>query len=128
MLTNICVCCGDELSPGATKTTSCRGDRCEKCKQVLSPTPEFLFQVKMMDYWQGHWTLEAPQRAGLYPVRPRGEGNAGMFFISVYHNPMTGEVVSTQSWGGWWWSVPHPDFPETPDERGDGECVPMDSE
>lgn len=73
------------------------------------------FQEGLQELAGGQWTLTPPDKPGTYLCRARHDEN-GHLFISRYE--VNGSLNSTQSWGGWWWSVPLPDFPFTPD------CIP----
>jgi hypothetical protein len=74
------------------------------------------FQAQVDAYRKGSWTRNFPTLPGIYHVRALGSDCAAMGHneIVVYKRP-DGVLQSVDSWGGWWWSVPIPELPPTPD-------------
>ncbi|HVI40066.1 MAG TPA: hypothetical protein VM577_05350 [Anaerovoracaceae bacterium] len=59
---------------------------------------------------QGCWTKQRPNKPGTYPVAVVG----GELAITVYLNPITNQLETSQPWNGYWWSEPRPAMPEFP--------------
>jgi len=63
-------------------------------------------------YLNGHWSQERPKRIGRYLVADKFGNIAG--YVTLTHDPATGEVQPNKDWDGWWWSFPLPPPPVSP--------------
>jgi len=81
-----------------------------KLNESLHSQGVFLKQIE--DFKNGHWTLDMPTIPGTYRCRAR-HTKTGDTKIVVY--ALEGKIHSTLPWGGYWWSVPEPEMPLTPD-------------